>query len=55
MKSSLRTAMLVAAAMLLALPAAALAEAQKFSSEQRSEIEGIVKRISSPTPRCCRT
>jgi len=35
--------MLVAAAMLLALPAAALAEAQKFSSEQRSEIEGIVK------------
>jgi protein-disulfide isomerase len=43
MKSSLRTAMLVAAAMLLALPAAALAEAQKFSSEQRSEIEGIVK------------
>jgi len=43
MKSSLRTAMLVAAAMLLALPAAALAEAQKFSSEQRFEIEGIVK------------
>src|SRR6516165_7035104 len=43
MKSSLRKAMLAAAVMLLALPAVALAQAQKFSSEQRSEIEGIIK------------
>jgi protein-disulfide isomerase len=43
MKSSLRTAMLFGAAMLLALPLAASAETQKFSSEQRNEIEGIVK------------
>src|ERR1700722_4679660 len=43
MKSSHRTAMLFAAAMLLALPTAASAEAQKFSSDQRNEIEGIVK------------
>ena len=43
MKSSPRTAMLFAAAMLLALPAAASAETQTFSPEQRHEIEGIVK------------
>ena len=43
MKSSLRTALLAAAAILLALPAVGLAQAQKFSPEQRSEIEGIVK------------
>jgi len=43
MKSSPRTAMLFAAAMLLALPTAASAETQKFSPEQRHEIEGIVK------------
>ena len=43
MKSSLRKAMLAAAVMLLALPATASAQAQKFSSEQRSEIEGIIK------------
>ena len=43
MKSSPRTAMLFAAAILLALPSAASAETQKFSPEQRHEIEGIVK------------
>ena len=43
MKSTPRTAILFAAAMLLALPTAASAETQKFSPEQRHEIEGIVK------------
>jgi protein-disulfide isomerase len=43
MRSSPLTAMLAAAAMLLALPAAVSAQTQKFSSEQRHEIEAIIK------------
>ncbi len=43
MKSSPRTAMLLAAMMLLALPAATSVQAEPFSAEQRGEIETIVK------------
>jgi protein-disulfide isomerase len=43
MTSSPRTALLIAAAMFLASPAAAPAQAQTFSSDQRQEIEGIIK------------
>ncbi len=43
MTSSPRAALLIAAAMFLASPAATLAQAQTFSSDQRQEIGGIVK------------
>jgi protein-disulfide isomerase len=43
MTSKLRALTLIAAATLLALPAAAPAHAQAFSSDQRQEIEGIIK------------
>ncbi len=43
MKTSLRLAIPMAAAMLLALPAAASAQKPTFSADQRHEIEGIVK------------
>ncbi len=43
MTSSPRNALLIAAAMFLASPAATLAQAQTFSADQRQEIEGIIK------------
>jgi len=43
MKSSLSVALPIAAAMLLALPAASVTQAQTFSSTQRQEIEAIIK------------
>lgn len=43
MTSTHRALTLLAAAMMLALPAAAPARAQTFSADQRQEIEGIVK------------
>ena len=43
MTSKLRALTLLAATMLLALPAATPARAQTFSADQRQEIEGIVK------------
>jgi len=44
MNSNLRTAIVVATAIFLAAPAAAPAQAQAFSADQRHEIENIVKR-----------
>ena len=43
MTSNPRTAILIAAAIFLAAPAIAPAQAQTFSSDQRREIESIVK------------
>jgi len=43
MTPTLRTALLIAAAISLASPAATPAHAQTFSSDQRREVEGIVK------------
>lgn len=43
MTSNSRAAILIAAMVLLAFPAAAMAQAEKFSPSQRQEIESIVK------------